>query len=61
MPAPPAAAAAALDIAANASALDALYPCSDGKPMAESVSEAVRATTGLEVLPRRGSAAFERP
>ncbi len=38
MPAPPAAAAAALDIAANADALDALYPCSDGKRMAESVS-----------------------
>ena len=43
MPAPPApqaaaASPAALNIAANARALDALYPCSDGKPMAESVS-----------------------
>ena len=48
MPAPPAAAAAAFDIAANASALDALYPCSDGKPMAESISHgrAIMAAAG---------------
>ena len=51
MPAPPAAAAspaAALNIAANASALDALYPCSDGKPMAESIShgQAIMAAAG---------------
>ena len=48
MPAPPAAAAAALNIAANASALDALYPCSDGKPMAESISHgrAIMAAAG---------------
>ena len=48
MPAPPAAAAAALDIATNADALDALYPCSDGKPMAESISHgrAIMAAAG---------------
>ncbi len=48
MPAPPAAAAAALDIAANADALDALYPWSDGKPMAESISHgrAIMAAAG---------------
>ena len=48
MPAPPAAAAAAFDIAANASAPDALYPCSDGKPMAESISHgrAIMAAAG---------------
>ena len=55
MPAPPAAPqaaaaspAAALNIAANASALDALYPCSDGKPMAESISHgrAIMAAAG---------------
>ena len=48
MPAPPAAAAAALDIAANGSAPDALYPCSDGKPMAESISHgrAIMAAAG---------------
>ena len=40
MPAPQAvaaSAAAALDSATNADALDALYPCSDGRPMSESM------------------------
>ena len=51
MPAPPAATAAALDIATiatNADALDALYPCSDGRPMAESISHgrAIMAAAG---------------
>ena len=41
MPAPPAAAsAAALDIPANARAEDALYPCSDGRPMADNMWQA---------------------
>ena len=41
MPAPPSAAvAAALDIRADAHAEDALYPCSDGRPMAENMWQA---------------------
>ena len=41
MPAPPAAAStAALDIPANARAEDALYPCSDGRPMADNMWQA---------------------
>ena len=61
MPAPPAAQAAAasmaaaLDIAANASALDALYPCSDGRPMSDNMHQSraiVKAVSDLDQVAR---------
>ena len=58
MPAPRAAAApmaAALDIAANASALDALYPCSDGRPMSDNMHQSraiVKAVSDLDQVAR---------
>ena len=61
MPAPRAAAAsmaAALDIAANASALDALYPCSDGRPMSDNMHQSraiVKAVSDLDQVARPGA------
>ena len=58
MPAPRAAAASAvasLDIAANASALDALYPCSDGRPMSDNMHQSraiVKAVSDLDQVAR---------
>ena len=61
MPAPPAAQAApasmaaALDIAANASAQDALYPCSDGRRMSDNMHQSraiVKAVSDLDQVAR---------
>ncbi len=61
MPAPPAAQAAAasavasLDIAANAGALDALYPCADGRPMSDNMHQSraiVKAVSDLDQVAR---------